>query len=240
MPVIYQWIFAHLLGDFVLQSKKMVQHKRKFRHKSWILYLHCILHASLVYLFSPNKSLWLIPVIVAVSHFLIDLWKLHKKDTAFTYIADQLLHVFVLIILWLIYYQNSNYLHAKWFQIINNKNLWIIATGYIIIVFPLAHILGFATQKWRNEIETNISRSTISLSEAGRWIGIFERILVFTFVITNHLEGIGFLITAKSILRFNDIKGNEMRKEAEYVLIGTLMSFSASILAGLSANLLVK
>ena len=76
-------------------------------------------------------------------------------------------------------------------------------------------------------------RSSISLNEAGKWIGIFERILVFTFVITGHFEGIGFLIAAKSILRFNDIKGNEARKEAEYILIGTLMSFAMSIIVGL-------
>jgi hypothetical protein len=83
------------------------------------------------------------------------------------------------------------------------------------------------------EAEENNLRSSISLNEAGKWIGIFERILVFTFVVSGHFEGIGFLIAAKSILRFNDIKGNEARKEAEYILIGTLMSFSFSILIGL-------
>ena len=68
----------------------------------------------------------------------------------------------------------------------------------------------------------------------------FERILVLTFVITNHYEGIGFLIAAKSILRFNDIKGEHMRKEAEYVLIGTLMSFASSIIIGIITHLLLK
>jgi len=69
---------------------------------------------------------------------------------------------------------------------------------------------------------------------------MFERILVFTFVINNHFEGIGFLIAAKSILRFNDIKGSEARKEAEYVLIGTLMSFAASIITGIITVDLMK
>ncbi|HEY2727429.1 MAG TPA: DUF3307 domain-containing protein, partial [Parafilimonas sp.] len=82
--------------------------------------------------------------------------------------------------------------------------------------------------------------SSTSLSEAGKWIGVFERILVLTFVIVNHFEGIGFLIAAKSILRFNDIKADTMRKEAEYVLIGTLMSFASSIVVGILVNLLLK
>jgi hypothetical protein len=90
------------------------------------------------------------------------------------------------------------------------------------------------------DIEQNTERSATSLSEAGKWIGIFERILVLTFVINNHFEGIGFLIAAKSILRFNDIKGDNMRKEAEYILIGTLMSFASSILIGIFVNLVLK
>jgi len=109
----------------------------------------------------------------------------------------------------------------------------------MFIIFPLAYILGYATSKWRSDIETIVTRSVISLSEAGKWIGIFERILVFTFVIVNHFEGIGFLIAAKSILRFSDIKGDSMRKEAEYILIGTLMSFASSILVGLAVRSLI-
>jgi hypothetical protein len=52
------------------------------------------------------------------------------------------------------------------------------------------------------------------------------------------MEAIGFLIAAKSILRFTDMKGNNLRKEAEYVLIGTLMSFTCSIITGLLINAL--
>ena len=90
------------------------------------------------------------------------------------------------------------------------------------------------------DIERNAERSATSLAEAGKWIGVFERILVLTFVIYNHFEGIGFLIAAKSILRFNDIKGDNTRKEAEYVLIGTLMSFASSIVIGIFVTLLMN
>lgn len=238
MLVLYQWLFAHLLADFGLQTTKMIQHKKRLKERSWVLYAHALLHGLLVYLFSPNKTIWLIPVIVFVTHFLIDLWKLNKSDTAVSFIVDQILHITVLVILWLIYYQ-PDWLHTKLLLIINNQNVWIIIAGYMFIIFPLAYILGYATSRWRSEIETIVTRSTISLSEAGKWIGIFERILVFTFVIVNHFEGIGFLIAAKSILRFSDIKGDAVRKEAEYVLIGTLMSFASSILIGLAVRSLI-
>ncbi len=239
MLILYQWIFAHLFGDFGLQTKKMVEHKRRFKARSWVLYVHSIVHGGLIYLFSPDKRIWIIPVLVIVTHFLIDLWKLNRKNSGFAFVADQILHIVVLIILWFIFYQPTDWLKIKMTQLSGNINLWIITTGYMFIVFPLAYMLGFATARWRNEVETDVPRSNVSLSEAGKWIGIFERILVFTFVLTTHFEGIGFLIAAKSILRFNDIKGDNVRKEAEYVLIGTLMSFSASILTALAVKILI-
>lgn len=240
MLVLYQWIFAHLLADFALQSKKMVQHKKRLKAKSWVLYVHCLLHGALVYIFSPDKTIWLIPVIVAVTHFTIDLWKLNRKDTAIAFVADQFLHLLVLIILWLVWYQPPEWLQAHLTILTTNTSIWIIISGYMFIIFPLAFILGFATSKWRDQITSRLDHSVITLTEAGKWIGIFERILVYTFVITNHLEGIGFLIAAKSILRFTDLKGDTVRKEAEYVLIGTLMSFTASILTGLAAKALMS
>jgi len=38
------------------------------------------------------------------------------------------------------------------------------------------------------------------------------------------------LIAAKSIFRFGEIKEPKYRREAEYIIIGTLMSFSYGIL----------
>jgi len=78
-----------------------------------------------------------------------------------------------------------------------------------------------------------------SIGQAGKWIGVFERMLVLTFILTNHFEGIGFLIAAKSILRFGDRKEGDNRTETEYILIGTLMSFSTSILIGLACRYLL-
>jgi len=238
MLVLYQWLFAHLLADFGLQTSKMIQHKKRLKERSWVLYAHALLHGILVYVFSPDKTLWLIPVIVFITHFFIDLWKLYRKDSAVIFILDQILHIIVLVVLWLIYYQPV-WLHTKFMLIVNDQKVWLITAGYMVIIFPLAYILGYATSKWRGEIETITTRSAISLSEAGKWIGIFERILVFTFVIVNHFEGIGFLIAAKSILRYSDIKGDGTRKEAEYILIGTLMSFASSILVCLAVRSLI-
>ncbi|RFM29004.1 DUF3307 domain-containing protein [Deminuibacter soli] len=239
MLLVYQWIFIHLLADFVLQSKKMVRHKQRFKYRSWQLWLHCFIHAALIYLLSPDKTIWAIPLIIFVTHYLIDLWKLYRKDNLLYFVLDQAAHIAVLIAVWCIFYQPGGWWQHLRTAILQSRQGWLIASGYIIIIFPLSYILGYATQRWRQEAEDNFARTSISLSAAGKWIGIFERVLVFTFVLINHFEGIGFLIAAKSILRFNDIKGDHVRKEAEYVLIGTLMSFAASIITGLAVKLLL-
>ena len=240
LVLLFQWMAVHFFADFVLQTKKLVQNKKDRKAGSWFLYVHCILHAGLVYLLLPDKSLWQIPIIIFITHYCIDLWKIYQKENVFTFIIDQVLHIIVIIIVWMIWYQPVNWVGTHLLKLLNNYNFWLITTAYLITIFPLAFVLGYATQRWRKDIEQSLQRSNISLSEAGKWIGIFERILVLTFVINNHFEGIGFLIAAKSILRFNDIKGDAMHKETEYILIGTLMSFASSIIIGTITNLLIK
>lgn len=233
MVTLFQWIFAHLLGDFIFQTRAMVRHKQRLKARSWMLYLHCAIHGVLVYLFAPSWDLWIIPLLVIFTHYIIDLWKLSQPEGMVSFIIDQFLHMLVLFGLWCLFVAPTGWLPKNWLSIMHNQKTWAIASGYLTVTFPLSLLLASATQRWRREAEEHGMRSTISLNEAGKWIGIFERILVFTFVISSHFEGIGFLIAAKSILRFNDIKGHEARKEAEYILIGTLMSFSTSILVGL-------
>jgi hypothetical protein len=72
-----------------------------------------------------------------------------------------------------------------------------------------------------------------SLPNAGKYIGIIERIFVLIFIVMEHWEGIGLLIAAKSVFRFNDLKESNSRKLTEYILIGTLLSFGFAILTGI-------
>lgn len=71
---------------------------------------------------------------------------------------------------------------------------------------------------------------------AGRIIGILERILMFFFVLRGEVGSIGFILAAKGFARFREL---DERSFAEYVLIGTLLSTLAAILvaAGISSLL---
>lgn len=79
-----------------------------------------------------------------------------------------------------------------------------------------------------------------SLKDAGRTIGMIERLLILTFILMQQYQAIGFLIAAKSVFRFGDLKESGQRKRTEYILIGTLMSFTFSILLGISTQFLIN
>lgn len=55
----------------------------------------------------------------------------------------------------------------------------------------------------------------------GRVIGLLERILIYSFVLSGQFGAIGFTLAAKGFTRFKEM---EDRGFAEYVLIGTLLS----------------
>lgn len=67
-----------------------------------------------------------------------------------------------------------------------------------------------------------------------------ERLFVFVFVVTGNWEGIRFLLAAKSVFRFGDLKESQDRKPTEYILIGTLLSFGIAIATGMLVLKLIE
>lgn len=67
------------------------------------------------------------------------------------------------------------------------------------------------------------------LKRGGRIIGYAERLLIYVFVLAHAPTAIGFLVTAKSIFRFGEVTDGSRRKHAEYVIIGTLVSFAYAV-----------
>ena len=199
MLLLIKWIVAHLIGDFVLQTKAMVLEKRKLKLTSAYLYIHCLLHGVLIYVISMQWTNWLAPVLILTSHLIIDIWKLYQKNNLTTFLIDQFLHIACLVCIWALH-NNTTYMLSDLQHIQQSSSFWLLVTGYTIVIWPLSMMLGLATPRWRIQIQDQITASENSLAEAGRWMGIFERVMVFTFILTNHFEGIGLLITAKSIL----------------------------------------
>ena len=227
LNLLLRLIVADLLTDFVLQPTAWVNHKKQKKHRSGKLYLHVFVAGALAYLFSGLWHNWWLPLAIMVSHFVIDLWKLNRPETLTYFLLDQLFHILVVIALWMIISFN---LHTVWnylTALAQNTRFWLIVTGYVLVTWPLGYIIGMATEKWRIAAEVNKE----GLAKAGVWIGFFERLLILTFIISNQFAAVGFLIAAKSILRFSDKENTQ--KKTEYVLIGTLMSFAFAAIIGI-------
>ncbi|WP_299390456.1 DUF3307 domain-containing protein [uncultured Gelidibacter sp.] len=226
--ILIKLILAHLIGDFFLQPTSWVKEKEKQKLKSPKLYLHVLIHVALLFLVLWDLSKWPIILIIGVSHFVIDALKLliqKKKTKRLLFFIDQLLHIMVLVAVYWFGSSNNGFLG----EIFTNNTL-ILLTCILFLTLPTSIIMKTIFMKW--DI-SKLTEGNESLKDAGMYIGILERILVFVFVILNHWEAVGFLITAKSVFRFGDLKESKERKLTEYILIGTLISFGIAILVGL-------
>jgi len=234
-----QLILAHVITDFALQTKKWIDQKRRYKAKAPFLYIHAFLAGFLTYLIVQDWSMWLVPVIISVTHFFIDLWKLNKEDDSLRYfLLDQLFHLLILLGIWIILTNNLTQVIPFIAAVFASEITLVFVIGYLLVIFPVGFVIGKATQRWQEEIATDEGEFP-SLEKAGRYIGIFERILVLTFILTDNFAAIGLLIAAKSILRFSDKGKSGARKQTEYVLIGTLMSFAITIIIGFLMRVLV-
>ena len=226
-------ILAHLLGDFLLQPNSWVADKEQKKGKSKFLYFHVLIHIALVFIFLWNIQLWWIALIIGITHFLID-WAKLEYQTAKTkrtwFFVDQLLHIVVIVLLSVFYYP-----YLKWEDLFNHDNLKII-TAVVFLTVPSSIIIKTLISIWTPVTVEHSKIQTESLVNAGKYIGILERLLVFVFIIVNHWEGVGFMIAAKSVFRFSDLAEAKQRKLTEYVLIGTLLSFGIAVLTGILVN----
>lgn len=64
--------------------------------------------------------------------------------------------------------------------------------------------------------------TTPSHNQAGRWIGVLERLLIYVLMLAGAAAAAGLVVAAKSILRFPEISGKPAAIDPEYVLVGSL------------------
>ena len=219
-------ILAHLLTDFVLQPTSWIESRNKKHFQSAHLYLHGLI-TTLVVLLLIGVQYWLIGLIILITHIAIDGWKSYRPNETKYFLIDQCLHLIVIFICWYFIFLNVDDVVSAW-DLIDTKNTLIVITAYVFVTFPTGILIGQLTRKWREQIA-----DAPTLGNAGKWIGIIERVVILTLVFNHQYEAIGLLIAAKSLLRFSEANRPEIK--TEYLLIGTLISISIAILVGLIA-----
>ena len=229
MIIVIKLILAHFIGDFILQPKSWVKEKERLKAKSLKLYIHGVIHGLLVFLILWDLSYWLMVLLLVALHVIIDSIKLdaqNERNTSTWFFIDQALHIISIFVLWIIFFTPELNI-LSWLE---NTDIWIYAIAIIFITIVSSIVIRELISNWTIAINQSDEES---LSNAGKYIGMLERILVLIFVVTGHWEGIGFLVAAKSVFRFGDLKESKDRKLTEYILIGTLLSFGMAIATGL-------
>jgi len=232
-------VLAHIIGDFVLQPASWVQ---KRSEQVGVLFLHVLVHALLLLLVFIHQ----LPVsgalitFIAVSHLAIDslkIWweKKFRSNPTVLFVIDQLLHLGVL---WAVVCYTYK-LTIDWSQVLLTNRMLIYSIAFLLVAAVSPIFLRLLFSKWSTELEVHTKRKD-SLIDAGMLIGIMERLIIVWFIQVGFLSGIGFLLAAKSIFRFGDLSNAKDTKFTEYILVGTLASFSIAIGIGYALQYVLR
>ncbi|MWD29475.1 DUF3307 domain-containing protein [Aquicoccus sp. SCR17] len=222
-------LLAHVLADFVLQTAAMAEGKA--RRAALPLLLHvAVVAATATLAIGPLTPAALWPLLaLAGAHLLIDLAKtLAPADRLGPFLWDQAAHLGTLAALAWLYpalfsdgaWGNMGDMGAMSARL---PALMALLAGLIAATRAGGFAVGLLMTPWR---DTDLPAG---LTNGGMLIGVLERGLIFLFILTGQPAAIGFLIAAKSVLRFDAAKTQQAA--GEYVIIGTLASFGWALLA---------
>ncbi|MGV8987454.1 MAG: DUF3307 domain-containing protein [Cypionkella sp.] len=216
-------LFAHALADFVLQTNWIAMNKRLPK----ALALHGLVVLVTAILATGSLSMWLL--VLTALHLGIDVVKSRVPSRGVTpFLADQAAHLASLVALAAL--APGLWGHGLWHGLPSLAPVFALGAGLILATRAGGFAVGLLMEPWAAEAPSG-------LPGGGRMIGILERGLIFTLLLTGQAQGIGYLVAAKSVLRFGAV-ANES-KLSEYVIIGTLASvfWAIAVAAGTSALL---
>lgn len=228
---------SHVIADFFLQFDWLCKGKRKEGMRGIAFQaIHALIHAACAYVLVGDWCGWIIPLVIFITHFIIDITKVKWFPTStIAFLIDQLAHIAVMIGLWWALYADQG-IELAWLSgIAQSGTFWAILIGYMLMLKPSSLLISMFIKGWT----PSNGMQAQGMPNAGKWIGYIERVLILTFVITGNIEAVGFLLAAKSIFRFGDLNKAREIKITEYVLLGTLASFSIALLTGFAINMYI-
>ena len=222
-------IIAHIGADYFFQTNTRAKDKNEKGFKSRYLIGHILIVFLLSWILSFQLEFVVAAGIIAITHYFIDgckPWLMKRKSVGrYAFFIDQLLH---LTILFVVVFLFSEYHGIQTlFSIAPTPNDAYIALAYLLCLKPTNVLIKEVFYTAQLEIV-----SENELPNAGKLIGILERLLTLTFILIDQFEAVGFLIAAKSVLRYRD----DETLKTEYVLIGTMLSFGVAVVLGIFAG----
>ena len=224
-------LLSHLVGDFLLQTDSLCARKHEKHFRCVFLYVHAGIIAALSMLALWNLSFWPWALTIGVSHLIIDGIKASvKKESIWLFLSDQILHIVILAVVAYICAEGFAWTSPDW---LTDQVFKIVAVMIAAILCwkPANILIKYILQYCKMVVPGDDT----TLFHAGKLIGTLERWLILVFLLIGRYEVIGFLIAAKSIIRF----GEKDKDQTEYFLAGTLLSISIAVGCGLLLRIIV-
>ncbi|PJF10615.1 DUF3307 domain-containing protein [Pseudorhodobacter sp. MZDSW-24AT] len=227
-------IFAHVLADFVLQPDRMVRAK-SIGHPGW-MGMHAGIVGVLALLATGAQTQTALFVVagLTLAHLCIDAMKVAigpRVSGIKAFVADQVAHLMTLAVVAILW--PDLWSQGFWAPIAPQ---WLpagvtVLSGSILTMRAGGYALGLLMRDWGDV-------GLKGLPGGGRIIGVLERGIIYLLILAGEPGGIGFLIAAKSVLRFGAVR--EEAQLSEYVIIGTLASFGWAILLATGTVMLLS
>ena len=219
-------LFAHALADFTFQTNWLNANKAKPQ----VMLLHGAIvwitaHVAVGQIYDPTLAA------LTVAHLAIDgikTWGRFRGLAAF--LADQAAHGATLAAA--AFYAPTLWSSGLWAGCTALPALMALLAGLILSLTAGQYAVALLMQPHGIRIRNN------GLRDGGRQIGLLERGLIYLLILANEPLGVGFLIAAKSVLRFGTATRDQ--RTAEYVIIGTLASFGWAIAVSLGIQILLS
>lgn len=234
-------LFAHALADFVFQTRWMAEGKAEREAGPFVAHIAAVAAITAIALGAVTApAFWSVLALTGV-HLGIDLLKTAMPGRKlWPFLTDQGLHLVSLAGLAAL--QPALWETGLWATSFDEGTSWAgslwatggsgfgwlpsamaLIAGLVIATRAGGFAVGLLMEPWSTNAPAH------GLRGGGRAIGWMERGLIFLLVMVGQPAGIGFLIAAKSILRFETTK--ESQGTGEYVIVGTLASFGWALLA---------
>ena len=237
--ILYLFLIGHVLGDFYLQSTTMAEGKNKSFKE---LLKHCGLYLVAMLLAIIPIFSWAIIMYagaIAISHFVIDVVKFLLRNSkfikgkeTFVYIIDQLLHIIIVVSAAGMLDNSVNPVGYIGFinSVVDKTQLDVVAIiQWVLVILVIIKPVSVTIKTVLNYYRPETDEEKEGFPNAGALIGVLERCIILALLSAGQYSAIGFVLTAKSVARYNKMADNP--KFSEYYLLGTLLSTLLVIIA---------
>lgn len=211
-------LLAHAAADFLFQTKGMAGTQRRPA---------TILLQGVIYLLAAQATLgrvdaWEVLALAAAYTAINIVTAFALPARLWAFFLDQAAHVGALLVIALV--SPGLFAGGAWSGLPWLPGTMMLAAGAIIATVAGGQAIALLVDPW--------DKSTLpeGLPNGGRLIGLLERGIIYLLIIVGQPAGIGFLIAAKSVLRFET--ASQDQRAGEYVIVGTLASFGWAMVTG--------